>query len=345
MFRWHTSFDEVSDLNLWVNSNSDRNLFCSWELGRLWFDFYTPKNHAELRILHIEEDFGSLLWPLCISHGGWDKAFQKTLMPLGTGFFDYGGPICQGDAPQLWNIALEAISSLPGWDYFLARGLFEKYEKCTEESEIAPFISLEGIDDVSFYLQKAKKSLREDVRRQINNCKKNGTLEYFRCTKEEALSLFDVYNQFHISRWGWTLNYSFATKMLDGIPSNVVCFDCLKINGEPAALCLGFQDQYSYGYYKPVVNPKYHKQSPGKILLYYLLDQTIKSGRKKFDLLRGNEVYKFAWTQETRPLYVIEQKNPRFSSQVINFLSGILQSLSHLFKKLHWNVKHRIFKR
>lgn len=78
-------------------------------------------------------------------------------MPLGTGFFDYGGPICQGDAPQLWNIALEAISSLPGWDYFLARGLFEKYEKCTEESEIAPFISLEGIDDVSLYLQKQKR--------------------------------------------------------------------------------------------------------------------------------------------------------------------------------------------
>lgn len=345
MICWYDSFDEVANFAIWKNNNSEKNIFSGLELGRLWFDFYSKDNSAELKILNIQMlDIGSLIWPLCIHQCDWTRCFQKCLMPVGYGNFDYGGPLFYGDEQLLWKAAIKAISELPGWDTFIAYGLFQQYEGCTLDYDIAPYISLNEYSSAASFLQHAKKNLREDIRRQINNIQKTSTLEYKRCEYEEAVSLLDDYHKFHITRWGWTLDDSFLKIMLQGIPYGVVSFDCLKIDGITAALCVGFQDENSYGYYKPVINSAYSKLSPGKILLYYIMDEVIKSGRRYFDLLRGSEKYKFIWTEEFRHLYKMKLVKDKKSSKLKNNVYEIIKCVSTFSKKLQWNIQHRFVK-
>jgi CelD/BcsL family acetyltransferase involved in cellulose biosynthesis len=78
-------------------------------------------------------------------------------------------------------------------------------------------------------------------------------------------------------------------------PLGKVDVSWLKIDGELAALHLGFRTAEKIGYYIPVADAKYQQQGIGGILLKNLVEHY--AGRmREFDFLRGNEPYKFHWT-------------------------------------------------
>ena len=86
----------------------------------------------------------------------------------------------------------------------------------------------------------------------------------------------------------------------------------LKIDGELAALHLGFKTAEKVGYYIPVADAKYQQQGIGGILLKNLIDH-YAGLKREFDFLRGNEPYKFHWTDRVAANHhlLIGQKSVR----------------------------------
>ena len=86
----------------------------------------------------------------------------------------------------------------------------------------------------------------------------------------------------------------------------------LKIDGELAALHLGFKTAEKVGYYIPVSDQKYQQQGIGGILLKNLIDH-YAGQKREFDFLRGNEPYKFHWTDSVAANHhlLIGQKSAR----------------------------------
>jgi CelD/BcsL family acetyltransferase involved in cellulose biosynthesis len=78
-------------------------------------------------------------------------------------------------------------------------------------------------------------------------------------------------------------------------PLGKVEISWLKIDGELAAMHLGFKTAEKIGYYIPVADAKYQQQGIGGILLKSLIDH-YAGQKREFDFLRGNEPYKFHWT-------------------------------------------------
>src|SRR5579871_2583125 len=72
-------------------------------------------------------------------------------------------------------------------------------------------------------------------------------------------------------------------------------FDVLKLNGAIAAVIYVLLDeQRAYGYLSGF-DPSLKRFSPGMLILNYSLEQSIRSGYREFDFLRGNEPYKRDW--------------------------------------------------
>lgn len=69
----------------------------------------------------------------------------------------------------------------------------------------------------------------------------------------------------------------------------------MTIDGELAALHFGFRMPHKAGYYIPATDARFQQHAPGAILLSHLLAHHAGAGRE-FDFLRGNEDYKFHWT-------------------------------------------------
>ena len=75
-----------------------------------------------------------------------------------------------------------------------------------------------------------------------------------------------------------------------------VCLSMIEHEGEMIAAHFGFEDDRTFYYYVPTYNDNYSTYGPGQYLLWQLITGSHEIDRKVFDLLRGNEDYKFNWT-------------------------------------------------
>ena len=63
----------------------------------------------------------------------------------------------------------------------------------------------------------------------------------------------------------------------------------------------GFEfDGRRYDYF-PGYDPSYRKCAPGRLLLTAVMEDCFDRGLRRFDFLRGDEPYKFEWTDTVRP--------------------------------------------
>lgn len=75
---------------------------------------------------------------------------------------------------------------------------------------------------------------------------------------------------------------------------------------EPVAAAVAFEDDDAYYLYNSAYDPAMAEASPGIVLVTGLIDRAIRSGKPRFDFLKGDEQYKFRLGAEARQLYVVE---------------------------------------
>lgn len=116
----------------------------------------------------------------------------------------------------------------------------------------------------------------------------------------------------HERRWGGpgALGAPLVDRLLRGFLSslaerNELWLTTFDVHGEPAAAWCGFAWRDTVYFYQGGRDPKWDRESVGTVLLGAMIRRAIERGYKRFDLLRGRDAYKDAWTSAWRPIYEV----------------------------------------
>ena len=74
----------------------------------------------------------------------------------------------------------------------------------------------------------------------------------------------------------------------------------IRLNERIVAVFYGFAHHDTDYYYLSGYDPPLDKMSPGTIIVAHAIEQSVRSGAKTFDFLRGAEDYKYAWGAKDR---------------------------------------------
>lgn len=172
--------------------------------------------------------------------------------------------------------------------------------------EIAAVVDLPA--DRASYLQGLRSKDRHELRRKLRRFEERfGAPRIERDTSPESLATFVSMHRAAPGEKG-----TFMTAELEGFFASLLDLDGVALDllltepGDAVAVAFGFEDPDAYYLYNSAYHPAAAEASPGVVLLDRLLDRTMAAGRTRFDLLKGDERYKFQLGAIPRPLFVLE---------------------------------------
>ncbi len=179
---------------------------------------------------------------------------------------------------------------------------------------VCPYISLKG-HTWQTYLATLGSSQRYNFQRRLRNLEK---VEGFRFeTKTSLDTLIDL----HRKRWQDRPGMSEAFQN-DEIVAFHREFEALAsrngwarmlsiwIKDQPAAGIYGLRYGDTFYFYQSGFDAAFSRQSVGLVMMGMAIRSAIEEGATEYDLLHGDEEYKFHWTQETRELGRLELYPP-----------------------------------
>jgi CelD/BcsL family acetyltransferase involved in cellulose biosynthesis len=199
---------------------------------------------------------------------------------------------------------------------------------------------------------------RNDLKRCPRLLAEQGNLSFQRlATLPEITEAFEHFAAQHKRRWredgqGSQFDNDRQIKHYLNIagalgPRGWVELACLKLDDHYIAMAFGYVYGDRYYYYTPTFNPDYWKYSPGNILIKYLIESFYAGGRIKiFDLLRGEEKYKYNWSKDERPLFRARIYPWRCASAVLFVEHSLVQAVLPRLQRypLLRKIKHLILK-
>lgn len=320
-----------------LEANASNSLFLTWEWLYTWWKHLGGQR--TLRILALRRD-GELIAiaPFAVRHPMPGRLFPFNLLEfLGTGSVgsDYldlvirrgredealdalAGSLADGKIPV--KLAQLKTGSCAAAE--LAAELGQRGWLISEaKTDICPFIHLAGHSWES-YLATLGPAHRYNFQRRLKNLGKQFDVRFERVLSEaqrrEALALLV---RLHNMRWqGRGGSTAFHTAGLLSFHNELsrLALDrgwlrlfVLRLNGEPAASLYGFRYGRTFYFYQSGFDPRYSKYSVGLVTMGLAIKGAIEEGAEEYDLLHGDEAYKFDWAREARPLIRISLYPPR----------------------------------
>ncbi|MCM1990510.1 GNAT family N-acetyltransferase [Oceanirhabdus seepicola] len=171
----------------------------------------------------------------------------------------------------------------------------------SEQSVITPYLLYEQIES------KMNKKQIKDIERRERNLRKEKKIEV--CINEKMnKNVWEKFINLHKKKWKQSIFHNakyikfYETLIPILYEKQLLDFSYLKIDEDVAAIHFGFKTQNKNYYYIPIYDPKYANTGAGYILLKYLIEN-YKDNKSEFDFLRGNEKYKFDWTDSVHMNY------------------------------------------
>lgn len=103
----------------------------------------------------------------------------------------------------------------------------------------------------------------------------------------------------------------------------------LKLNGQLAAVNIGFAMKNRAYYYLGGFNPEYNKYSLGTVLLEHYIKQAQELGLKEFNLLSGNDTFKERWEAQSRRYYHLIIDHGSLRSRLAGVYRRIRRRIGH----------------
>ncbi len=173
---------------------------------------------------------------------------------------------------------------------------------------VAPYIALPATWDE--YFRSLSGNRRWILRRRLRALEEAHVVDFQECTVDALDARLNEFFDLHQKRWQSVnvkgvfadpRNKEFyrdiATQFLE---RGWLHFSCLTVDGEMASAEYGFV--YGRKFYAATAarDPRYSKYSVGHLHCMFLIRETIEKGLREYDLLRGDEPYKFYWTKLAR---------------------------------------------
>lgn len=179
-----------------------------------------------------------------------------------------------------------------------------------------PFIDLSA-GSWDSYLGSLGPSHRYNFGRRLRNLEKSYAVRFERPGSEaecrEALShVVNLHLRRRRSRGGsdafhkdrlLTFHQEFSTLARD---EGWLRLRVLTLDGQPAGAFYGFRYRDKYYFYQSGFDESFLRQSVGLVTIGLTIKEAIEEGAAEYDLLHGDESYKFLWASQVRPLSRIE---------------------------------------
>lgn len=255
----------------------------------------------------------------------------RELCLLGVGKSDYLDFIIdhQHIGPSIDALFDMLASSDNGWDVFRCTrfredsATFKEFVRRLEGERrlhsavrgftVAPFLAIDG--SWSEYYAGFPKSFRNDTARQMKRLEREvGPLQFRTISSlDEFTRIFPEMIGFHKKRRNVVKNdYSmfndvrnkiFYTSLArDFIRPEIMQCDCLYAGDILAAASISFVMGGKFYYLVPVINHDFQKYSPGRVLLFWILERSFRDNLREFDLGYGGEPYKYQIAATQRSL-------------------------------------------
>lgn len=212
------------------------------------------------------------------------------------------------------------------------------WQHIEQQTDVCPFGRLEGT--WSDYLASLELQQRHNFNRRFRKLNREFTMRFERAESEaerrRALGiLFDVHERRWRERGGSTAFYTPALLAFHEEWSRLA-FErgwlrlfVVTLNDTPVAATYGVRYRGTFSFYQTGFDPRYAQYGVGQVTLGLAIQRAIEEGATEFDLLHGDERYKFDWTRQVRELGRIELYPPTVTGQLQRRLSGFGRTVRH----------------
>ena len=308
--------------NRLLESSDSDCLFLTWEWLFTWWKQFSDGRRLSILALRSGDELVAVA-PLCMNPSNPSRGqILPALQFLGTGnvgsdYLDmivqrgYEKVAAQGFADRInqSGLALQCaqLRRHEAASYEIARSLDEKRWILTDAAtNVCPYIPLDGCSWNSYLaslgaehrygLNRKWKRLNRDFAVRIEEVKSESQCERAieatiqlhnlrwtdrgRSNAFDSHSLTDFHREFSMIalRRGWLRLY------------------LLRLDEQVAACLYGFFYRGKFYFYQSGFRPAFERHSPGFLLLGYSIRRAIEEGAFEYDLLHGDEAYKFHWT-------------------------------------------------
>ena len=195
-----------------------------------------------------------------------------------------------------------------------------------EESVITPYMRYEEIN-----LKANSKQIKDIIRREKKLLREH-QVEFFINAGWDK----EVWNELmklHKERWPQSVfnSLKYIEFYEDIIPKlekdNLLEFSYVSIDNEISAIHFGFKNEEKVYYYIPIYSSNHGKTGIGAILLNKIIDN-YKESHNIFDFLRGDELYKFDWTDMSTQNYnyYITREKEKYIANYFNVTVAVKKS-------------------
>ncbi|MFC2067093.1 GNAT family N-acetyltransferase [Chloroflexota bacterium] len=185
-----------------------------------------------------------------------------------------------------------------------------KYEVLCHEEEVSVEMDLPSTWDE--YLEILSRKQRHEVRRKLRRLWEEGNVDY-RCIEasgEEVGKFMDTFLRlFSLSReekanFMTPQKESFFRSLAGAMAEiGLLRFGIIEIDELPTSIIMGFDYNDTVYLYNSGYDPQYSSLSVGLLCKVLGLKESIASGRKKWDFLKGGEPYKYLLGGREIPIY------------------------------------------
>lgn len=222
----------------------------------------------------------------------------------------------------------------------LAHGLADRltergWRAVEDRTHVCPVIDLAGLSWED-YVSSLGKSHRANVRRRFRKLESAFDVRFERAGSElEVDEAFDLLLELHRKRWR---DRGGSDALSD--PA-VVAFHrevtrvtlrrgwlrlyVLRLDGRPAAALYGFLYRDRFLYYQSGFDAEFGDYSVGLVIMGMAIREAIAEGAREYDLLHGEESYKFLWASRSRELARVELYPPTLEGHLRRQARGALR--------------------
>jgi CelD/BcsL family acetyltransferase involved in cellulose biosynthesis len=108
----------------------------------------------------------------------------------------------------------------------------------------------------------------------------------------------------------------------------------LELDGQAAAAFYGFRYGRVFHFYQTGLDPAFSRWSIGLVMLGLTIKSAIEEGASEYDLLHGNESYKFLWSTQARALIRIDLHPPGLLGRVHRNAARVTIAAKKLAKRV-----------
>ena len=340
---WETIWSEPFQTQWleWMEHSENAHIFFHPAMAKAWVDTYMPLRDIRPLFCIATQGENSIFLPLVLWKKNWKNAFEKAIVPIGYSDFDYHDPIVVGKDPhdweEFWKTFFEELESRwhNSFDTITIDGIRKEaisLPQQFEEIEVCPYIDLSTFSDSDAFLQSLKKNLRQDTKRRVRRLEENDDVT-FQVFKEneltQALQTLPDLLDHHIKRWpnAYKAPHFHENLIKALLPKGLLHFSRICIGTKTISWRIGFIYKSRYYSYMPAFDIEYNQYSPGKVHLFYCIDDAIKRGLKTYDQLRGAELYKNEWTNTVDSVWTYHKSSDGFSTTLKTKLNELKNAL------------------